>query len=156
MNNTLVVEFVGPPGGGKTTNCNSFCAQLKRHDIVPYVFADVKKYLYKQKFHHKVIFVLRTLRAHGIHLIRFTFLLVTLGMFSFDSVFRYTKLCLFNQALQAFVIRQPKGIVLLDQWVIQGLWSATIFKTQPSAALALKLKRFYFPVDYVLYFDVAI
>lgn len=154
MEKSLVIEFVGPPGGGKTTNCKSFCAQLERHAIVAYEFAHVKQHLYKQSVPGKIRIGLKTLKQHGSQVFQFFLFLLTNGIWSADSFFRYVKLCLFNQALQDFIASKPNAIVLLDQWIIQGLWSATIFRARNIEKLPAKLHRFYFPVDYILYFDV--
>lgn len=153
---SIVVEFVGTPGGGKTTNCNSICALLVEEGIQPFVFTDVKKYLYKAHIFKKILIVWSTIWRHGKDIVLFNFFLVRSGVLSFDSVFRYCKLCLFNQSLQEFKALNPQSIILLDQWVIQGLWSATIFRLKDLEKAADRLKRFYFPVDYIVYFDVDI
>lgn len=153
---SIVVEFVGPPGGGKTTNSNSISALLVEHGIQPFVFADVKKYLYKANLFTKISIIWKTLWRQGKDIVLFIFFLLGSGVLSFDSVFRYCKLCLFNQTLQEFKSQNPNGIILLDQWVIQGLWSATIFRLKHLEKAAERLKRFYFHVDYIVYFDVDI
>jgi len=151
---TIVVEFVGPTGSGKTTNCQSFSALLNTMNMSVAVFADLKAYFYRMKFYRRLRVILVTLRLHGPDFFAFAGLLASHGAYSFDSVFRYIKLCVFNTALQDFVRTQKVDIVLLDQWIIQGLWSATILKLKSYGDLETKLKRFYFNTDYVLYFDV--
>lgn len=153
---SIVVEFVGPPGGGKTTNCNSIRAMLVEQGIQTFVFADVKKHLYKANLFKKMLLVWRTTWRQGKDIVSFIFFLLRSKVFSFDSFFRYCKLCLFNQSLQDFRFQNPGAIIVLDQWVIQGLWSATIFRLKHLEKATDRLKRFYFPVDYIVYFDVDI
>lgn len=151
---SIVIEFVGPPGSGKTTTCNSAVEYLKHAGIKIYVFKDVKAYLYQSRLAQKAAIIFRTLLRHSMDLFSFKILLVKHGGFNVNSVFRYAKLCLFNQALQHFKSTKTGGIILLDQWVIQGLWSATIFSVKDPEKMRDSLKRFYFPVDYIVYFDI--
>lgn len=151
---TIVVEFVGPTGGGKTTNCQSFSDLLKKKNLKVAVFSDLKKYFYGQKYSRRFYIFLNTIRIHGVDFLKYTLLLAFHGIYSFDALYRYIKLCVFNAALQDFVRTQTIDIVLLDQWSIQGLWSATIFNLKSHRKLQEKLRKFYFQTDYVLYFDI--
>ncbi len=150
----MVVEFVGPTGGGKTTNCRYFSELLKKNGLHVYVFSDLKKHLYSLKYHQKIFIVLKTIAFYSHYVLQYTFTLAYHGIFSFNSILRYVKLCVFNTGLQHFLENRNVDILLLDQWIIQGLWSATIFKSKSYDTLPLKLKRFYFKTSMILYFNI--
>ena len=151
---SIVVEFVGPTGSGKTANCLCFSGLLRKNGLKVSMFSDLKDYLYSQKFHIKFLIALKTLIFNGTDFIRYFLILANHGIYSFDSIFRYIKLCVFNMALQQFIEKKKVDVLLLDQWIIQGLWSATIFKLKSYDTLHDKLKRFYFKTGVVLYFDI--
>jgi thymidylate kinase len=150
----FIVEFVGPTGGGKTTNCQYFTDLLKKRNLSVAVFADVKAYFYGLKYYRMLYVVAKAAGVHGFDFLAFMKLLASHGIFSFDAVYRYMKLCVFNRALQDFLATSKVHVVLLDQWIIQGLWSATIFRLGSYGALQRELSRFYFKTDCVLYFDI--
>ena len=150
----IVVEFVGPTGCGKTTNCNCFSVLLKENGFIVYEFRDLKKYFYDRKFPNKFYIILNTLFYNGVDVLRFTLVLARHGIYSFNSILRYIKLCVFNMALKQFIVKRKFDILLLDQWIIQGLWSATIFKLNSYDELHEKLRRFYFKTSVVLYFNI--
>jgi len=154
INHAIVVEFVGPTGSGKTTNCQCFTELLKMHHFNVYEFKDVKNYFYGLPFYDRGHVYLRTIWAYSGNLLFYTLTLVRHGIVSVESIYRYLKLCVFNTALKKFIRDHKVDIILLDQWIIQGLWSATIFRTSTYDQLYQKLSRFYFNVDFVLYFDI--
>ncbi len=150
----LIVEFVGPTGSGKTTNCSFFSDFFSKQNLNVYTFCDVKAFLYEQSFYHRLRIYLETIFTHGLDFLAFFYLLASYRIYSFDSIYRYMKLCLFNIVLHQFIGSRKVDALLLDQWIIQGLWSATIFKVHSLNKLQDELKRFYFKTDYVLYFDI--
>jgi thymidylate kinase len=150
----LVVEFVGQVGCGKTTNCDYFFEMLKENGFIVYVLSDLKKYFNNMKYLNKYYIILNTLFFTGVDLLRFTLVLARHGIISFDSIIRYSKLCVMNMVLQQFIVKRKFDVLLLDQWIIQGLWSATIFKLNSYDVLHEKLRRFYFKTDVVLYFNI--
>lgn len=150
----LIVEFVGPTGAGKTTNCLCFTELLKKHKLNVYQFRDVKRYLYELKLYVRLYIYLSILLFKAPLFVRYSFVLASNGIFSLNSVYRYFKLCIFNHVLHEFIRVRKADIVLLDQWGIQGLWSATIFKGESHRKLTGKIKRFYFNTDCVIYFDI--
>ena len=152
----LVVEFVGPPGSGKTTNSNYFSELLKENGFKVYMFKDLKEYFYTTKFVGKFYIIFSTLFFNGIDLLCFILVLVRHGIFSFNSIIRYYKLCTWNTVLQQFIAKRKVDVMILDQWIIQGLWSATIFKLNSYNVFHEKLRRFYFKTDIVLYFNIDI
>jgi thymidylate kinase len=151
--NGLVVEFVGQVGSGKTTNCNFFSKYLKENGFTVYVLRDLRKY-FKRKYCIKCYFILKTLFFKGFDLLRFTLVLAQHRIFSFDSIIRYSKLCVMNMVLQEFMVKRKFDVLILDQWIIQGLWSATIFKLNSYDGLDQKLKKFYFKIDVLVYFNI--
>jgi thymidylate kinase len=151
---SVIVEFVGPTGSGKTTNCQSFSDSLKVEELSVYMFSDVKKHLYNQSLFKRIYVYSKAIVISFTNLISYTFLLLRYKIFSFDSIYRYIKLCIFNEALQLFIKEVKPDVVLLDQWIIQGLWSATIFKLDSYLTLPEKLSQFYFKTDIVIYFDL--
>ena len=150
----LVVEFVGPTGSGKTTNCHEFSALLRQSGLKVYVFSDIKEYFYGLKFYYSFYIILKTLTIYGLNFLHYSLILAYRGIYSLDSIIRYVKLCVFNMALHEFIEYKKVDVVLLDQWIIQGLWSATIFKLASYETLHKMIKRFYFKTDFVLYFDI--
>ena len=150
----VVVEFVGPTGSGKTTNCLYFSKLLKDNGLEVYVFSDLKKYLYSLKYHKKILILLKTLFYYSHHFLRFSVTLAYHGIFSFNSNIRYIKLCIFNMGLQHFLINRNVDVIIIDQWIIQGLWSATIFKLKSCERIQYALQQFYFKSNIVLYFDI--
>lgn len=150
----LIVEFVGPAGSGKTTNCLHFANLLRNENLTVYVFGDIKEYLYQLGLCRRFNVYLNALLSNGLSILSFAYILTFNGVYSIDSIYRYTKLCVFNAVLQQFMKTRKVDLVLLDQWVIQGLWSATIFKTGTHGRFSKLLKRFYFKTSYVLYFDI--
>lgn len=150
----LIVEFVGPTGSGKTTNCSFFSDFFSKQNLNVYTFRDIKAFLYEQSFYHRLQIYLKTLFIHSLDFLAFFYLLASYRIYSFDSIYRYMKLCLFNIVLHQFIGTRKVDALLLDQWIIQGLWSATIFKVHSFDKLQDELKRFYFKTDFVLYFNI--
>jgi thymidylate kinase len=150
----LIIEFVGPTGAGKTTNCFHFMNAFKGQNLNVHAFSDIKAYLCQLGVYQRSCLYLRALRTNGVNIFSFALLLASNGIYSIESLARYIKLCVFNTALGQFMKTRKVDIVFLDQWAIQGLWSATIFNTRSYASLNKELKRFYFKTWYVLYFDI--
>lgn len=150
----LIVEFVGPPGAGKTTNCLYFLEFFRKLGINVYTFTDIKAFLYRLDFVDRLQVYLQAIIFNGPDLRLYCSLLIRHGIYSLDTVYRYMKLCVFNRALHQFIRQHDVDIVLLDQWIIQGLWSATIFKNSPTRKLQDELRQFYFKTDCVLYFNL--
>lgn len=150
----LIIEFVGPAGSGKTTNCLHFLDLFRKGNLNVYVFRDVKTYLYQQSWYQRLSIYLHTILSNSQNIFCYTILLASNGIYSIDSIYRYLKLCIFNTALRQFMSSREVDVVFLDQWVIQGLWSATIFKARCYDKLQKELKKFYFETAYVLFFDI--
>lgn len=150
----LIVEFVGPPGCGKTTNCQSFIDRCREINLHVYTFTDVKAHLYQLPLAQRIRIYLATLLRKSHILLLYSWLLASHGILSMDSIYRYVKLCIFNDAVRGFMQSRRCDMLLLDQWAIQGLWSATIFKAGPLEALQSKLKKFYFKSDVIVFFDI--
>ncbi|MEX2232406.1 MAG: hypothetical protein WD824_09615 [Cyclobacteriaceae bacterium] len=150
----LIIEFVGPTGSGKTTNCIHFLEFFKKRNVNAYTFNDIKIYLGQLTFYHRLQICFKAILLNGHDVLSYSFLLACHRIYSFDSIYRYIKLCIFNSTLSQFMRVRKVDAVFLDQWIIQGLWSATIFKAKTFDKLPDELKRFYFNTDYVLYFDI--
>lgn len=150
----LIIEFVGPTGSGKTTNCAHFSDVFRKENLNVYVFSDVKTYFRQLPFYQRLVIYMHTLLSSGQNIFNYAALLASNGIHSVDSIYRYIKLCIFNTALRQFMNTRKVDVLLLDQWVIQGLWSATIFKARSYDRLEKELQRFYFQTEYVLYFDI--
>ena len=150
----LIIEFVGPTGSGKTTNCFHFLEFFRKRNVNAYTFNDIKVYVSELTFYHRLQIYSTAVLLNLRQLLSYSFLLSCRGIYSFDSIYRYIKLCIFNNALHQFIRVREVDVIFLDQWIIQGLWSATIFKTGSYDRLTGDLKRFYFKTDYVLYFDI--
>ncbi|HEX8038914.1 MAG TPA: hypothetical protein VF490_07170 [Chryseosolibacter sp.] len=151
----LIVEFVGPPGSGKSTNCAAFTRHFSEQGLQVYQFADVKTYLKKMKARKRLYIYMETLLSRSSSLVSYLCVLLANGIRSFDSIIRYVKLCVFHTAALRFLEEKHADILFLDQWSIQGLWSATIFKNGNYEELRQHLPRFYLQPDWVLYFDAS-
>ena len=151
---TIIVEFVGPPGAGKTTNCSYFLEQLKKKHVKVCSFEDIKSYVQGMSFAQKAILSLQTLLQKGKHIFLYACVLAYCGVYSLNSIYRYIKLSAYDVVLESFIRKHAVDVMLLDQWVIQGIWSATIFKSKSLDKAKDHLKRFYFNTDFVFYFDV--
>lgn len=150
----MIVEFVGPTGSGKTTNCNQFKSQLEQEHLVVGVFSDLKAYYYGLPFLKRTLIIVQTLISGFRKIISFSIVLLANGIYRPGSIYRYFTLSVFNRAMQEFMKESNIHILLLDQWVIQGLWSATIFREGTFEKLQRQMPQFYFKSDYVLFFDI--
>jgi thymidylate kinase len=153
-NKALIIEFVGPPGAGKTTSCRYFDQQLKEKGLRVATLQDIKGYLRKMSSSQKLLMLSKALLFRGHILLLYTASLALNRIYSVNSIYRYFRLTMFDLALKKFVKDKNVDIVLLEQWVIQELWSATIFKLKSYDKLKEHLARFYFKTDFVLYFDI--
>lgn len=106
------------------------------------------------RFSEKLLLSLKALLFRGHTLALYTASLAFNRIFSKNSVYRYARLTTFDVALRQFVTKKKIDVVLLEQWIIQELWSATIFKLKSYDTLNKRLSRFYFKTDYVFYFDI--
>ena len=149
----LVIEFAGPTGAGKTTNCRRFSETLISVGLKTYQFKDVKKHLYRMPFFRRFLLYLRTVLNNRDKLWGYCRLLAANGALHPDAMSRYVKLCIFNTAAQDFLKSRCVDVLLLDQWTVQGLWSATIFRAKAYASLEERLPQFCFDASYLLFFD---
>ncbi|WP_114778202.1 nucleoside/nucleotide kinase family protein [Botryobacter ruber] len=149
-----IIEFVGPPGAGKTTSCSYFSQVLKEKNLQVYQLQDVKDYLSEMGSLRKLSFYGKTVLFKGRKLMLFTIVLAFFGVFSFNAVYRYSRLSVFDLVLKQFVKDRNADVVLLDQWSIQEVWSATIFRLKSYQEIPKRLKQFYFKTDHVIYFDI--
>lgn len=150
----LIIEFVGLTGSGKTTNCLHFTEFFRKQNLNVYTFRDVKEFFHQLEFYPRFCIYFKTIFSNGQDFLSYFFLLARHGIYCSDSIYRYIKLCVFNRALHQFIVTRKADVILLDQWIIQGLWSATIFKVKSYDRLQDELKKFYFKTDCELYFDI--
>lgn len=151
---TTVVEFVGPPGVGKTTSCNCFAEKLKAKGAKVCRSEDLKKYFRELNLLKKMQLYARCLAFNFFTILRFSKVMAQHKVFGLNSLYRYLRLAVFQLTLNEMVKTKAVDFVLLDQWMIQELWSATIFKTGAVYKIHPELKEFYFPTDYLFYFDL--
>ena len=149
----IVVEFVGSPGAGKTTSCQHFSEVLKKKNLKVCLSQDIKVYVRQLNMLKKLFLFSETLLLKGHLLLLYPIALAFNNAVSLHAVYRYFRLAIFNQALPKLVRLQAFDIVLLDQWAIQELWSATIFNLHAFNNLN-HLSKFYLNPDLVFYLDV--
>ena len=149
----IIVEFVGLPGSGKTTNSLLFAEQLRRVGLVVMVREDLKQYIKKLGLPGKLRLFVNTLFLKGPRVIHFTAILALNRIFSIDAIWRYLKISFFNSALNKFRQQSNVDVIILDQWIIQEIWSATIFNSTNYSKLLKYMKWFYFKTDTVIYFQ---
>jgi len=156
MNNTtIIIECVGLPGSGKTTYCGYFSELLKQKKFSVIMWNDLKTYVHELNFFKKIYLLVKTLFFSGYSLFLYSIILACHKIYSIDSIYRYLRLLIFNTALTEYLKKRKVDIVLLDQWIIQEMWSATIFRLK-SYKIWKYLKNFYFKIDFVFYFDIDI
>lgn len=117
-------------------------------------FSDIKVHIRSLPRMAQALLVFDAIRMHGGQLFRFILLLCSKGSFGADSVWRYFKLCVFDAGLKHLLALGRFDVILLDQWIIQGIWSATIFKSGSKRISSEELRAFYFPVDVLVYFEI--
>lgn len=149
-----IIEFVGPPGAGKTTNCQYFLELLKARGLKVVTRQDIEAYVRKMGPVKKYFLYARTLFFRGHLIFYYTISLAFVGIYSLDSIYRYIRLSVYKLALDQLIKNSKIELVLLDQWMIQELWSATIFKDVAYDTLAQQLSKFYFRTDLVFYFSI--
>jgi thymidylate kinase len=150
----IVIEFVGPPGAGKTTCCQYFTERLEKRGLKVYTLQDLKDYIRNLSLLEKLFLSIKAgvFRSHT--LLFYTLSLAYNRIISADSIYRYIRLTLFDLALKQFKKKKDVDIVILEQWIIQELWSATIFKLKSYNRVRKHLSRFFFKTDFVFYFDI--
>jgi thymidylate kinase len=152
--NSLIIEFVGPPGAGKSTNCRSFDQLLKNKGFAIYKLQDIKDYIKQMGLTGKFLLLLKFSVFRTVHLLLFTIMLASYRIYSVNALYRYIRITLFDLALKQFQQSRKVDIFLLEQWIIQELWSATIFKLKSYDEIGTRLCRFYFRSDVTIYFDI--
>lgn len=152
----IVVEFVGPPGAGKTTNSYCFSEALKSIGLQVFLNDELEDYVVGLNRYHKLYLIYKTCVQKGHLLLLYVIILLRNGIFNLKSFTRYASLALRETALKHLTETKLVDVVLLDQWAIQGLWSSTIFNVEPTSSFTKKLKYLYLKTDIVIYFDVDI
>ena len=153
----VIIEFVGPPGAGKTTHCRHFAAMLREKNFKVAVLQDVKDYIRNMNLLQRLYLFSNVLFLSGHIYIYYILTLAFYRIYSINSIYRYTRLSAFNLALHKYVKKKDIDLVLLEQWIIQELWTITIFRlktTENYDQIRKSLKTFYFRVDHLFYFDV--
>lgn len=151
---TIIVEFVGPPGGGKTTLCDGLKTQLANNGLKTAIFKDVKRHLREKSLFSKLAFVLSNTFKNLPVFLTFSVLLFKSGVFSINSIIRYYKVTLFNGSISSFINNSKTQVLLLDQWSVQQLWSATIFRAKDYERLKSNLVDFFLEPDVMIYVDI--
>ncbi len=152
----IIIEFVGPPGAGKTSSCKCFAEQLKKKGFEVLMLQDVKDFLKNMNLSDKIFLSVKAIIFRSHSLLFYTATLAYNRIYSLNSINRYVRLTLYDLALKNLIKRQNINIVLLDQWIIQELWSATIFRAKSYNKISKSLSKFYFSTDAIFYFDIDI
>jgi adenylate kinase family enzyme len=150
----MIIEFVGPPGAGKTTSCKSFTRLLRGRGLKIFQLQDLKDYVKQLKFHQKFYLVCKAIVFRSLPLIRYILILAANKIYSSNSIYRYVRLTIFDLALSEFQKSRQVDVFLLEQWIIQEMWSATIFKLKCYDHISKRLPQFYFHTDFVIYLDI--
>lgn len=150
----VIIEFVGPPGAGKTTSCHCFTELLRRKSFHVLTRQDIHAYLKRMNLLSKSLLLAGIILFRFHRLCYFIFTLALNGIFSADSLYRYLRLTVYQQVLHQLLDFKKADIVILDQWLIQELWSATIFKKKSYSRITHHLQPFYFRTDVVIFFKI--
>lgn len=151
---TIVVEFVGPPGAGKSTNCRVFMGQLKEKGLQVLTLQEIKDYVRSMNLSDRFLLFLTFLYQRGHMMLGYMAVLALHRIYSVGSIYRYFRLNIFDLVLTQQLKHNRVDIVVLEQWIIQELWSATIFKFSSYSSLIKHLPRFGFKTDHLMYFDI--
>jgi thymidylate kinase len=150
----FTIEFVGPPGAGKTTSCQSFSDLLQSKGFRVSMSQDIKDYVKELGFGGKFLLVVKFV-VFRIPAVVFYIMLFTLyRICSTDSIYRYIRLTVFDLALRQLKKNKKVDVVLLDQWIIQEMWSASILKSRLNSSISKYLSKLYFHTDIILYLDI--
>ena len=150
----VVIEFVGPPGAGKTTSSHYFSDVLKERGLQVCISEDLEKHVKSLNAFHKLCIISKACLKRGHFLLLYILLFAFSGMFKLEYFIHYASLILRETALKHLIKEKRIDIVLLDQWAIQAVWSSTIFHLKPTA-LVLKYSKFlYLKTDFVIYFEI--
>jgi thymidylate kinase len=152
----ITIEFVGPPGAGKTTSCHYFSELLKSKGFKVGTRQELKAFVKKMGFAGKLFLLLKLVLFRGPAVALYILSFAVNRIYSMDSIYRFVKLTLFDLALKQYKKNSDADVVLLDQWIIQEIWSATIFRAKSYTGISKSLSRFYFSTDVVFYLDVDI
>jgi thymidylate kinase len=150
----IVIEFVGSPGAGKTTSCQFFADMLEKKNLKVCQSQDIKEYIRELNLLKKLVLFSETMLLKGHLFFLFPMVLAMNKVLSLHALYRYVRLAVFNQALTKMVKSKGLDFVLLDQWVIQEFWSATIFKLNNFDKVLNQLQKFYLETDLVFYFNI--
>ena len=149
-----IIEFAGPPGSGKTTRCHYFIKQLRQSGYRVAGRMELRHFIRSMNRVERLWLYAATVLQNAISLIHFCAILLQHRLLQYDAIFRYARWCLFNEALRKYIRRYRPDYVLLDQWALQDLWSATIFGRAAYGKLAEQLKSFGGKRDAIFYIDV--
>lgn len=150
----IVIEFAGPPGAGKTTSCRHFAEYLANKGQTVFTLGDLKIYLKELSGLQKVLIAIQALLFRTPVFLHYIIVMAHNGIYSVNSIYRYVRLTIFDITLKKYLNTHNVNVVLLEQWIIQELWSATIFKLKSYEGIKDQLSKFYFKTDYVFYFDI--
>ena len=148
----IIIEFVGPPGSGKTTSCKVFAEQSRRRGLTVLERDDLKNYINDIGKIRIVLLSIKTAFVKGPLVLYFISLLAFNRIFSSDSIYRFLKLSFYDMALKELRRASKFDMIILDQWIIQEIWSATIFKRTNYFKLLKHMRYFYFKTDAVIFF----
>ncbi|GAA4305207.1 hypothetical protein [Nibribacter koreensis] len=149
-----IIEFVGPPGAGKTSNCYCYTAMLRNLGYQVLTLKDIKNHLNSISKTKRVKLMAKTLFLHLPKVVSYSFTLFLNRIFSLNSITRYLRIAVFDTTLHQMLAHKKYDFVLLEQWMIQELWSATIFKLRSYGKIEKQLHRYYLKTDKLLYFDI--
>ena len=149
-----VIEFVGPPGAGKSTNSQVLSELLKSKGVRVCELQDIKRYVRELGFPERLLVLLKLVFVKSPGIVYYMLTLAAYRIYSINSVYRFLRLIIFDLALQQLRKNLCIDVVVLEQWIIQELWSATIFKLDSYTNIGKHLSRFYFKSDLVFYLDI--
>src|SRR5205823_4790582 len=100
---SIIIEFVGPPGAGKTTSCQCFSELLHAKGLKVCTLQDIKDYVKEMNIAKKSLLLLKFIFFRSILLIFFSALLAYNRIYSVHSIYRFMRLTIFDLALNQYV-----------------------------------------------------
>ena len=151
---SVIIEFVGLPGTGKTTSSHYFYNVLKERGLQVCLIEDIERYLKSLNVYQRLYLLSKACVLRGHLLFLYFLVFASSRMFKLEYFIHYASLILRETALKHLIKEKRIDIVLLDQWAIQALWSSTIFYLKPTAFIIKYFKYLYLKTDFVTYFDI--
>ncbi|MBX3257361.1 MAG: hypothetical protein KF862_24765 [Chitinophagaceae bacterium] len=154
MKDTLVIECVGLPGSGKSTSCRFFKQALESEGKKVALSNEIHDYRKRLSLSTKVLWGIKLLFKDIGKLLTYYYFLLRYGFIQRRNITEYPKYLFHHKVLASYIHKKKPDLVLLDQWSIQIIWSATLFSNKNSRNLLKFAHKLFLDVDLLIYFSL--